>query len=289
MYRLSFPAPLLAAYIENYWTVTREGDEVVDLRVEVYVDARADLVFNFGASYSRTPFGRQGVSLNHSNLDAQRTYPIVIEQAGDVAITGVRFRLGGLAPFLRSAAAGLTDRVVPVEEAFGPAVVSLERALRARAGNPDESKELLDQFFLSLWRPDPGRDQVAAAVNLFAGTAEGAHSPQPSAAEVAGRLSVTPRTLARLFHRYVGLSPKYCAQVLRFQNALRLLMRESRTGLAEVAAACGYYDQAHLVRDFHRFAGGVPKQYKGYYPDEGPEDFAPNVVRFFQDPTERHP
>jgi AraC-like DNA-binding protein len=53
--------------------------------------------------------------------------------------------------------------------------------------------------------------------------------------------------------------------------------------LGEVSAGCGYFDQSHFVKDFRRFTGGVPRGYKGYYPPAGPEDFAPNVVRFLQD------
>jgi AraC-like DNA-binding protein len=53
--------------------------------------------------------------------------------------------------------------------------------------------------------------------------------------------------------------------------------------LAELASVCGYFDQSHFVRDFKRFSGGVPKGYKGDYPETAPHDFAPNLVQFLQD------
>jgi transcriptional regulator GlxA family with amidase domain len=71
-----------------------------------------------------------------------------------------------------------------------------------------------------------------------------------------GRLSsLSPRELQRGFRRHVGISPKRLARILRFQEALRL------SGLVpwvEVALRCGYFDQAHLVRDFRELAGETP-------------------------------
>ena len=53
--------------------------------------------------------------------------------------------------------------------------------------------------------------------------------------------------------------------------------------LAELASQCGYFDQAHFIREFRRMTGGVPRGYRGYYPPDGPADFAPNVVAYVQD------
>jgi AraC-like DNA-binding protein len=66
------------------------------------------------------------------------------------------------------------------------------------------------------------------------------------------------RHLSDRFQREVGLSPKVMARVLRFDGARRLLQRPGRPGLAEVAASCGYYDQAHLNREFRELAGLAP-------------------------------
>jgi AraC-like DNA-binding protein len=97
------------------------------------------------------------------------------------------------------------------------------------------------------------------------------------------RAGVSTRQVERLFARHLGVAPKTVARVVRFQAALRALMRDPGCPLADVAAAAGYFDQAHFVRDFRRMTGGVPRGYRGYYPPEGPSDFAPNVVVFLQD------
>jgi hypothetical protein len=60
-------------------------------------------------------------------------------------------------------------------------------------------------------------------------------------------------------------------------------MADPGVSLGEVAADAGFYDQAHFIRDFRVFSGGVPRGYRGYYPVQGPADFAPNVVVFVQD------
>jgi AraC-like DNA-binding protein len=55
--------------------------------------------------------------------------------------------------------------------------------------------------------------------------------------------------------------PKLVARLLRFQRALKLLDGAPVGRWAEVAYCCGYYDQAHFIRDFRQFAGGTPGDY----------------------------
>lgn len=67
--------------------------------------------------------------------------------------------------------------------------------------------------------------------------------------------------LARRFREQIGLPPKTLAQVLRFGRALELLPEAAHGSLADLALACGYADQAHMNRDFRRFAGWTPTEY----------------------------
>jgi len=259
MYELRPPAAPLRPFIEHYWSVAPDGDGPVDLRVDVFVDARADLVFNFGASYTREALG-VARRVRRSNLDAQRLHPIRITQRGAVEVCGVRFHLGGLGPFARAPLAPWTDQTPAPADVLGPETIALEEALRG-AVDLDARAALLDAFFLRALTGDGGATVADAA-------------------EAAG---VSSREFGRLFARHLGVAPKAVARVLRFQSALRALMRDPGCALADVAARCGYFDQPHFIKDFRRFTGGVPRGYRGYYPPAAPSDFAPNVVLFVQD------
>ncbi|WP_046322187.1 helix-turn-helix domain-containing protein [Mycobacterium sp. UM_Kg1] len=81
-------------------------------------------------------------------------------------------------------------------------------------------------------------------------------------ARVAERSGISQRHLASLFRREVGHGPKAVAMLMRFEYATARLAdearRHGRVDLAGVAAAAGYADQAHLTREFVRYAGVAP-------------------------------
>ena len=75
-------------------------------------------------------------------------------------------------------------------------------------------------------------------------------------AELARRSGTHPRTLERLFDRWVGLSPKRFARIVRLQTALRALPDGgSRAG---VAFDLGYCDQPHFLREVRELFGSTP-------------------------------
>jgi len=106
-----------------------------------------------------------------------------------------------------------------------------------------------------------------------------------SLAALAKELGCSHRALIQHFRTAVGMPPKAMARLLRFNRVVRSLDRLSRTRHAEsvskpfietsnpahrlggsvpwadVAADCGYADQAHLIKEFHAFAGRTPEAF----------------------------
>ena len=85
---------------------------------------------------------------------------------------------------------------------------------------------------------------------------------------ICDRLGRSRRHLAVLFREQIGVSPKTTARILRFERAVALLERGEH-GLAELAFECGYYDQAHLNRDFREFADASPAAFARRIVPEG--------------------
>jgi AraC-like DNA-binding protein len=80
-----------------------------------------------------------------------------------------------------------------------------------------------------------------------------------SVSDLASRVGWSRQHLARRFGDEFGLSPKLAARVVRFERARTMLMATpAHVSIAQVAAACGYFDQAHLTRDFLDLAGCTP-------------------------------
>ena len=71
---------------------------------------------------------------------------------------------------------------------------------------------------------------------------------------------MSAKTLERRFRNEVGLTPKMFQRVVRFRMAFRMLEHQ-RGGGARIAAAAGYYDQAHMIRDFRQFTGTSPREF----------------------------
>jgi AraC-like DNA-binding protein len=76
------------------------------------------------------------------------------------------------------------------------------------------------------------------------------------------------RHLTAQFREQIGMTPKAVARLLRFEYSLALLRSEGAQ-LADVAGIAGYYDQAHLNRDFRALAGSSPRAVlAGMFPAE---------------------
>ena len=64
------------------------------------------------------------------------------------------------------------------------------------------------------------------------------------------------------FHRDCGLPPKAIARIVRFNAAQAKATAVERPDWADIAIACGYSDQPHLIREFVAFAGVAPTQWR---------------------------
>jgi AraC-like DNA-binding protein len=85
---------------------------------------------------------------------------------------------------------------------------------------------------------------------------------------LAAELGWSHRRLVARFREQIGLAPKAVGRVMRFDRAVSVL-RSAAAGLAEVAYECGYYDQAHMNRDFRELGGTTPNTFRSSLLESG--------------------
>jgi AraC-like DNA-binding protein len=112
---------------------------------------------------------------------------------------------------------------------------------------------ILDEVLTGRLTPVKGSSLVAYAWQQLAAS----HGRRP--VEILARDTGWSRQhMADRFRSELGITPKTAARIFRFERACGLIS-SLRQPLADVAAACGYADQAHMTRDWNAFTGTSPK------------------------------
>jgi AraC-like DNA-binding protein len=182
-------------------------------------------------------------------------------------LRGVRFTPGRASAVLGVAADELRDRRVSLDELWGHAGEVLAEQLLS--GELTPAQAVASRLSAAVPPPDPA---VAALIaRLDAGAARvteaaamlslpgPARAIQASGPDPARSVTVSERRLRRRFVQAVGYGPATYLRVARFQRAVALASRVP--GLAALAAAAGYADQAHLSRDCRALTGLTPRAY----------------------------
>lgn len=177
-------------------------------------------------------------------------------------VVGLRFHPGAAATVLGVPTSELADLVVDADTLWGPEVAAVG-ARMAEATSPKRAGALLQGLvagrLADAMRPDP---VVAEAVRrLMPWHAEDIASLRSS-------LAVSERSFRRQCRATIGVGPKALQRMLRFQGVLARVQyavsrgrRPAGDGLALLAAAAGYADQAHLTRECVRLTGVTPRAF----------------------------
>ncbi len=169
-----------------------------------------------------------------------------------------RLHLGVSEAVLGVPASAVAGRIVALEDLWGDAATRRLCARLADACDTVDAAVILESAIAERLATADGRH---ARAQLVRAAADRLTSANVNA--VAIDLGVSERHLRRVFHETVGVSPKAFAKLARFHRALRAAREHAHAGWASIAAAAGYYDQAHLIADFRAIAGVTPRALLG--------------------------
>jgi AraC-like DNA-binding protein len=181
----------------------------------------------------------------------------IVEAGRHVSRMGVHFKPGGAHPFFGQAASALHGMHVPLDALWGRTSVEELRERLCAGITPEARFQTLERVLLAHLRHNYAR-HPAVAVALGALLA----FPKPrTIRQIVDQSGLSHRHFIEVFRNEVGMSPKRFCRLRRFLEVVRRTQGTDQVNWAQVALACGYYDQSHLINDFREFAGVCPMTY----------------------------
>lgn len=251
------PCPALREFVDWFWfydgyTPAHQLERLMpDGTFELCINLRNEVrhVYDRNKLQPVAAYRRAWLSGTHARH-------IVIDSTPDSSMMGVHFKPGGAAGILGMPAGEMTDRVVELDSVWGRPGLELHEAL-LESPTPTAKFAVLDSFLLrQAKRGHAHSPAIRHALRRL--TAE---PGMMSIGTTAIELGWSHKHLIERFRDEVGLTPKRFSRIQRFQMVLRAIEKKRGVDWADLACACGYFDQAHFIREFYGFSGLNPSAY----------------------------
>jgi AraC-like DNA-binding protein len=240
------PSAALAPFVDHLWEKQVDEAGIIPYEIEtIFPEDQTVLTYSFGKDYYRSHANTENFrAINGVQLEGLHQAPNFYKHRPGIHVFGVKFRVGGLFAFLNSPI--FTTNNVSSDANFLfidlPELVS-EMGFTLRCQHIEAY--LLDTLI----------DKQAKKYFKLLQLVEELETDALS-------ISNSYKTLTRLFHEVIGISPKEYVQIKRINQSLALFASTKDIKSQDLADQLGYYDSAHFINEFKKYTGKTPTSLK---------------------------
>jgi AraC-like DNA-binding protein len=246
------PIPQLRPLVRRFWYC--RAPQLPHRRERVLPNGCIQIILNLSRNYliDCPENGTANIRLPRAIVVGARSRFELIDTSDLQELCGIILRPGGFAPLFRERADLFFERSIELQAIWANASV-IDKLCQPVP--PAKKLSTLQLLLTQLIRQDTSRaPMIDQAFHFF-------QHNSSSVAECSRSIGISERRLSQVFREQVGLSPKLWCRIRRFQSAAQALYRGADIPWAELALACGYYDQPHFANDFRAFSGIDPTTY----------------------------
>ncbi|PAU93269.1 hypothetical protein CK503_12660 [Aliifodinibius salipaludis] len=249
-YQELVPGKALQYIVDCYWI----SDSKSKQSLHILPDGCTDLIFNFG---SATSAEEKEASLARESISAvgmMTKYRKVVVTTG-TRLVGIRYKAGAMSPLTSVPLHKFKDINIDARGIFpGLNESDWERMISLKSEKQVTSK--LDQLLYEMKsNSDESIDPIAASVQQIR-----KHKGNITIEDLTDDYGISKRQLERRFRSAVEVSMKSYARIVRFLHTKSLIKENPRESLLNIAFDNGYFNHAHLTRDFKKMAGSTPSE-----------------------------
>jgi AraC-like DNA-binding protein len=257
---------MLRRFVQCYWAIRADSRTVPVSDHGVIPGGYVDIVFNVGdqvcLSDSGGVFFARAGSFVAGPFDRFRRF-----HAKEMfEFLAARFHLGATPFFSDIPLREARNRAVPLDAIWEEKDLKAElKAIEISLAQISEMEQriaCMERFLIKFARHWKEPDTVVTRSLSLIEESKGRISIEA----LASALQISTRQLERKFTHRAGLSPKTFCRLARFHHAKSMLESAREPSGCDLAYACGYYDQTHLIQEFRLFTGQTPTRYERVRP-----------------------
>lgn len=250
------PPSCLKPYVRYYWTLRFNALPVSQSSQRILAES-FEFTFNLASAIEIINCDGQRKSISTTGIMGPMRRPMKMRSTGPVSLFGICFRPGGGYPFFKYPAHELADQYPDVDDLWGSKGRQFIEYFLNDCSTSQSRLEAVNAYLTQRLNCNRRDDGVAQKAIEIIESRRGCISID----QLACRLGLSRRHLTRKFKDRIGMSPKQLCRNTRFKQVYKLIETVSQPNWADVALACGYYDQSHLINEFKYFTGSSPEAY----------------------------
>ncbi|CAN5921691.1 helix-turn-helix domain-containing protein [soil metagenome] len=256
LYQKYSPSDALKPFVECYYIWEGLQPLHQPLEVRSLPKGLAALVCNYGDPYQVVNDFHQGSYVPQTFLTGLAKRPYSLRLAGSIGMVGVVFFPTATAHLFGIPAAYLSEERLDLNLIIGSQADKLREEI-FEAESHSGKIAVIENFLLGQLFPRKQKtDLVDRAVHLIL-----QHKGLLSMDVLADALYIGGRQFRRKFTEQVGVSPKFYSRLKRFSFVSQMVLGSPAADWQTLVHRGGYYDQAHLIKDFTEFSGKVPSAF----------------------------
>lgn len=250
------PHPDLADYVQVVWTMESDGEADKFPREQILPDGIVELVVHYREPFITHQVDGSSYVQPVTFAISQMKKCIEIESRGSIGFIAVRFFPWGAYHFFDTPIRTFLDGFVATEVLWKTHDHPLAEQV-CSAGGYKARVNCVEQFLLARLEKHRRHDTATDDAIKLCRTERG----RLTVHELAERVELSKKQLERRFLDSVGTTPKTFCRVSRFLDVCHHLEAYRNRTLTELTYECGYFDQAHCIKEFKEFSGFTPKQF----------------------------
>lgn len=250
------PHPDLEEFIECYWMMySNDAEPIVE---KIIPDGFTEIIFNYRDVYKSKISGEWNLQSPNLLAGQLKTF-FYLQNTGATGSVAVKLKPAALTQLFGLSMDQYVDKIVDLDSFSNPKLKQLKKHVLTYLNHGSHIQEhfikpMLDDCFTALIQ-NAAENPLKAPLDLIFSS----HG-LVTVAEMVAVAGVGERQLERLFKKYIGLSPKYYARIIRF-NYIFKLIKSKKDSWAAIVYQSGYYDQSHFIQNFKAFTGEDPSSY----------------------------